>query len=102
MPSNENKTKIENKNTTNKHRYFFESNFVGINRFFVLVYLNADDAKWYSALKYYLLKYIIKNYKVIINEKSFYEQPIDCGIKRYKKISKLTTGQGEDYTTDVC
>ena len=34
---NEYKTKIENKNTTNEFRYFLESNFVGINRIFVLV-----------------------------------------------------------------
>ena len=31
---NEYKTKSENKNTTNKYRYFLESNFVGVNRFF--------------------------------------------------------------------
>ena len=37
------KTKSENKNTTNKYRYFLESNFVGVNRLFVLVYTNQDD-----------------------------------------------------------
>ena len=65
---------------------------------FVLVYLNADDARRYSALKHYLLQDIIKNYNVIINGKNFYEQAIDYGIKWYEEISKLTTGQGEDYT----
>ena len=44
-------------------------------------------------------KGIIKNYNVIINGKNFYDQPIDSGIKWYKEIRKLTTGQGEDYTT---
>ena len=29
------KTKNENKNTTNKYRYFLESNFVGANRLFI-------------------------------------------------------------------
>ena len=33
---NEYKTKSENKNTTNEYRYFLESNFVGVNRLFVL------------------------------------------------------------------
>ena len=37
--------------------------------------------------------------KNCINEKSFYDQAIDSDIKRYEKIRKLTTGQGEGYTT---
>ena len=39
---NEYKTKSENKNTTNEYGYFFESNFVGANRLFALVYSNQD------------------------------------------------------------
>ena len=31
--------------------------------------------------------------------KNFYDQPINSDIKRYEKFRKLTTGQGEDYTT---
>ena len=38
--------KSENKNTMNEYRYFLESNFVGVNRVFVLVYTNQDaDSK---------------------------------------------------------
>ena len=37
---NEYKTKSENKNTANEFRYFLESNFVRLNRLFVLVYTN--------------------------------------------------------------
>ena len=44
-------------------------------------------------------KVIIKNYNVIINGKNVYDQEIDSDIKRYEEIRKLTTGQGEDYTT---
>ena len=36
---------------------------------------------------------------MIINGKNFYDQPIDSDIKRSAEIRKLTTGQGEDYTT---
>ena len=39
------------------------------------------------------------NYNAIINGKNFYDQPIDSEIKRYEDIRKLTTEQGEDYTT---
>ena len=71
---NEYKTKSENKNTTNKYRYFLESSFIAINRFFVLVYSNEDaDCKRFRAKKYHIPKDIIKNYNVIINGKSFYD-----------------------------
>ena len=48
---------------------------------------------------YYWPKCIIKNYNVIINGKTFYDQHIDTNIKWYEEIRKLTAGQGKDYTT---
>ena len=43
---NEYKTKSENKNMTNEYRYFLKSNFVEVNRLFVLVYSNQlNDSK---------------------------------------------------------
>ena len=44
-------------------------------------------------------KSIMRNCNVIINGKTFYDQPIYSDIKRYEEITKLTTGQDEDYTT---
>ena len=41
--SNEYKKKRENKNTTNEYRNFFESNFVGVNRLFMLISLNRGN-----------------------------------------------------------
>ena len=40
----------------------------------------------------------MNNYN-IINGKNYFDQPIQADIKRYEKIRKLTTEQGEDYTT---
>ena len=72
---------------TNEYRYFLESNFVGVNRLFVLVHPNQDDnAKRFNAGKYYLPKGIIKNYNIIINRKNFYDQPVDSDIKRCEEI----------------
>ena len=97
---NEYKTKVENKNTANEFRNFFESNFVGVKILFVLVYTNEDtDCKSFKAETYYLSKWIIDNYNVIINGKNFYDQLIDSDRKRYKEIRKLTTRQSEDYNT---
>ena len=58
--------------------YFLESNFDGVNTLFVLVYTNETyNAKKFNAGKYYSPKGMIKNYKVIINGKNFYDHPID-------------------------
>ena len=87
------KQKVRIKIRQNKYRYFFESNFVGVNRLFVLVYTNEDNnAKRFKIRIYYLPKGIIKNYNDIINGKNFYGHAIDSDIKRYKEIRKLTTG----------
>ena len=84
----------------NKWIYFLESNFVGVNRLFVLVYSNQDDTlKRYKAKIHFIPKGIFKNYNVIINRKNFHDQPFDSDIKRYEKIRKLTADQGEGYTT---
>ena len=94
------KTKGENKKAINEYRHFLKSNFAGVNRLFVLVYTNQDDnAKRFKAKRYNLPKGLFKNYNVIINGKNFCDQAIDSEIKRYEEIRKLTTGQGEDYTT---
>ena len=96
------KQKRDNKNTTNEFRYFLESNFVEVNRLFLLVYANEDDAsKRFKAKRYYLPKSIIKDFNVIINGKNIYVQAIDSDIKRYEKIKNLTRGQGDDYVT-IC
>ena len=96
------KQKRDNKNTTNEFRYFLESNFVEVNRLFLLVYANEDDAsKRFKAKRYYLPKSIIKDFNVIINGKNIYVQAIDSDIKRYEKIKNLTRGQGDDYAT-IC
>ena len=98
---NEYKTKSDNKNTTNEYRYLLESNFVGVVGLFVSVYSSQDDnAKRFKIRRYYLPKGITKNYNIIINGKNVYDQAINSDIKRYEETIKLTTGQGEDYTTE--
>ena len=72
-----------NKNTANEYRYFLESNFVGVRRLFVLVYSTQDvNSKRIKTQWYYLPE-------VIINS----------DVKQYEEIRKLSTGQGEEFTT---
>ena len=66
---------------------------------FRIKFVGGVNAKRFNARKYYLLKGIVKNYNIIINWKNFYDQGNDSDIKLYEEIRKLTTGQGEDYTT---
>ena len=68
----------------------------------VLAHSNQHDkAKRYKAKRYYLPNSLIKNHNFIIYGKNVFNQPIDSDIKRYEKRRKLTTRQGEVYTT-VC
>ena len=69
---------------------------------FVLVYSSAaNGAKSYSTKKYYIPKSISKKFHdVITTGKNFYDQPIDSDIKWHDEIRKLTTRQGEDYTSE--
>ena len=54
---NKNKSTCQNNDTTNKQRYLLKSNFVRVNRLFVLVYLNHyDNAERFKAQQYYLSK----------------------------------------------
>ena len=59
---------------------FWNQFFFGVNRLFVLVYTNQDNAsKRFKTGRYYLPKGIIENY-VIINGKKNYDQLIDLDI----------------------
>ena len=41
----------------------------------------------------------IENYTIEIDGRNFYDQPINDSIKQYDEIGKISTGQGDDYTT---
>ena len=41
----------------------------------------------------------IENYNIEIDGRNFYDQPINDSIKQHGEIRKISTGQGDDYTT---
>ena len=49
--------------------------------------------------KYFLPRLKIENYNTEIDGRNFYDQPINDSIKQYDEIRKISTGQGDDYTT---
>ena len=69
---------------------------------FVLVYDNTagnDQVSIDSFKKCFLPKFKIENYNIEIDGRNFYDQPINDSIKQYDEIRKISTGQGDDYTT---
>ena len=49
--------------------------------------------------KYFLPIVEIGNYNIEIDGRNFHDQPINDSIKKYDEIRKISTGQGDDYTT---
>ena len=93
--------KYESKTKTyTQNRYLndlINPRFQGVNRLFVLSFVNEDQRK--SNSTYYLPKVEIKNYNVKIDGKNFFDQPINSMLKTYENIRKIAIGQGDDYTT---
>ena len=76
-----------------------EISFQVVNRLFVLAFEN--DTRRTSAKGYNLPNMEIKDYNVVINGENFFDQPIKNNKVTYENIRKISTGQGDDYTT-VC
>ena len=79
------------------------ASFQGVKRLFVLVYAIAangnDEAGIKNNKKYFLPRGEIKNHNVLIDERNFYDQPINDITKQYDEIRKVSTGYDDDYTT---
>ena len=71
-------------------------------RLFVLAY---DDAAGINKVsvdsykKYFLPRVKIENYNIEIVGRNLYDQRINDSIKEYDELKKVSTGQGDDYTT---
>ena len=79
-----------------------DSSCQGVNRLFVLAYNNTignNQVSVDSYKKYFLPRVTIDNYNIEIDGINFYDQPINDSIKQYDEIRKISTGQGDDYTT---
>ena len=67
---------------------------------FVFVYARGNNVtNENSYRKYFLPRLKIKNYNIEIDGRNFYDQSINDLIKQYDEVRKISTGQGDDYTT---
>ena len=76
-----------------------DSSYQTVKRLFVLAYDNANGITDDSHRRYFLPRIKIENYNIEIDGRNFYDQPINDSIKQYDEVRKISTGQGDDYTT---
>ena len=77
-----------------------DTSIQGVNRLFVFPYMRGDNFITENSYNKYLLPRLkIDNYNIEIDGRNFYDQAIHDSIKQHDKIRKISTGQGDDYTT---
>ena len=104
---NEYKTKEQSEDANAKATKYInlDPSFQGVNRLFVIAYNRlaaANDNQFNSNSQqiYYLPRNDLKKYNVIIDGRSFYDNPIESDIEKYRELKKVMIGKGEDYTTE--
>ena len=78
-------------NNNNNLNYLIDPTFTNVNRLFVLSFERIEDNNVKKDYRdtfshYYVAKVQIKDFKVLINGKSFFDLPIKNEEKAYKKI----------------
>ena len=79
-----------------------DSSYQGVKRLFILAYDNTVNnpvtANFHR--RYFLPRIKIESYNIETDGRNFYDQPINDLIKQYNEVRKISTGQGDCYTTD--
>ena len=88
-------TKITSEAENQYLDFLTDPSFQGVNRLFVFSF--EGDRKVH--IGHYLPEVEIKDYNVMINGKTVFDQQVKNDIKTYDNIRKISTGQVDDYTT---
>ena len=99
---NKYKTKEINEDAdANVFKYInLDPSFQGVNGLFVMAYNRVDGQPTRNGQrKYYLPRINLNKYKVIIDGRNFYDNPIESDIEKYRELKKVMIGKGEYYTT---
>ena len=72
--------------------FLINPSFQGVNRLFVLSF---EDRRT-SYKRYYLPLVEMKDYNVVIDGQTFFDQPVKNNLTTYDNIRKIATGQGDD------
>ena len=77
-----------------------DPSFQGINRLFIMAYNRVDGQPTRNGQrKYYLPRIGLNKCNIIIDGRSFYDNPIESDTEKYREFKKVMIGKGEDYTT---
>ena len=90
-----NKYKVIRNKIYNEHDYIREllnASYQGVRRLFILAYDDRDD-NLVTADSHR------RDFLPRIKTENFYDQPINDLLKQYDEVRKISTGQGDDYTT---
>ena len=85
---NKYRSEMSNQTKTNNLNYLIDPTFNKFNRLFVLSFENEDDRASFS--KYYTPNVEIKDFNVLIDDKSFCDAPIKSKEETYEKIIELS------------
>ena len=86
-------------NANGRVRKLLDSSRQGVKRLFVLAYDNTNRITANSYRRYFIPRIKIESYNIEIDGINFYDQPISGTIKQYDEVRKVSTGQGDAYTT---
>ena len=74
--------------------------FQAVNRLFVMAYNRANGQPTRNGQrKCYLPRIDLEKYNVIIDGRNFYDNLIQSDIEKYRELTKVMIGKGEDNTT---
>ena len=104
---NEYKIKIESRNLYNDNltRICLDASFQRVKKMFVLPFDNTDGANKIeknSHKKYFLARVDITKYNVLIDGRTFYDQPITDQVKIMMRLEKFKQDKEMIIQEDVC
>ena len=77
-----------------------DPSFQGVNRLFVMAYNRGNGQPTRNGQsKYYLPRIDLETYNVIIDGRNFYDNPIKSEIEKYRELTKVMIGKGEENST---
>ena len=83
---------MTNQTKNNNLNYLIDPTFSKVNRLLVLSFEEKDDKSSFS--KYYRPTVLLKNYNILIDDKSFFDIPIKNKEETYEKI--IETSKNND------
>ena len=83
-------------------RELLDASYQWVKTLFFVAYRDRGGANRVTAnsnKRYFFPRVKMENFNIEIDGRNFYNQPINDFIKHFDEVRKVSTGQGDDYTT---